>query len=100
MAANANANAATYDTLRWICEERQEISAADEAALQELLERHPPRFAPDIRDVLRWRLKALFESVSMSGDARAAAKAATCLLRFDDTDVETLQRCAAALNRP
>ena len=84
-------------SLRWFCEDRREISAAEQSALQEMLDRYPPRFAPDIRDVLRWRLREHFRRVAESGDVRSAARAEQCLTRFDDTPVETLQRCALSL---
>eukprot|EP00873_Tetraselmis_striata_P043925 jgi/Tetstr1/464189/TSEL_008994.t1 len=85
------------DTLRWLCEERPEMSDADQEALQRMLDEHPPRFAPDVRDVLRWRLRAHFEHFAAKGNARSAAAARLCLLRFDATDVVTLQRCAAGM---
>lgn len=86
-------------SLRWFCERRQ-MSAGDQAELQNMLNRYTPRFDPDVRDVLRWRLRAHFELVAERGNARDAANARLCLLRFQDTDVATLQRCALAMKAP
>lgn len=85
-------------SLRRFCEYRNEISEADQVELQEKLNRIAPRFAPDIRDVLRSRLRAFFELVANHGGERDAGRARSCLLRFDDTDVVTLQRCARTMD--